>query len=174
LLREGRGWLTTGAAHQASTDRQSCATTAAAALDLLKPECLSRLLIFACSGDDLLDDLGPGVGVLLDVFLPARRQLTLGALVELPNVRMHAQPIAEDQPPPNPRIPGANHVHLHIRIVVDEELMPWLPKMQHIAGALDVGDLRDLVLAVGHHRQDLDDGLGRERAPRRSIQCVQP
>lgn len=51
------------------------------ALDLLKPECLRRLLIFAGSGDDLLDDLGRGVGVVLDVPLPARRQLTLGALV---------------------------------------------------------------------------------------------
>jgi hypothetical protein len=32
------------------------------AFDLPKPECLSPLLIFACWGDDLLDDLGLGVG----------------------------------------------------------------------------------------------------------------
>jgi hypothetical protein len=34
--------------------------------------------------------------------------------------------------------------------------------MQYVAGGLEVGDLRGLVLAVGHHRQDVDDGLGRE------------
>jgi hypothetical protein len=30
-----------------------------------------------------------------------------------------------------------------------------------VAGGLEVGDLRGLVLAVGDHRQDVDDGLGR-------------
>jgi hypothetical protein len=80
-------------------------------------------------------------------------------------VRMHAQPIAEDQPPLNLWIPDANHVHLHIRIVVDEEPMPWLTENAVRSRRPSRSEIFEgLVLAVGHHRQDVDDGLGRERA----------
>jgi hypothetical protein len=50
--------------------------------DLLR--CISKgLLIFAGSGDDLLDKLRLGVGVVLEMRPPTRRQLSLSALVAL-------------------------------------------------------------------------------------------
>ena len=116
--------------------------------------CLSRLLIFACSGEDLLDDS--------DLASASRGRTSAGALParawcarRAPDPPDACPEVAEDQPPLNLWIPDAIHVHLHIRIVVDEEPMPWLPKVQHVACGLEVGGLRGIGLAVGHHRQDV-------------------
>src|SRR5215213_5998186 len=89
--------------------------------------------------DDLLNDGGLGVGVVLDVRPPSGGKLTLGALIELTLFGVVAQHIAEEQHPLRFCSPDAEDVHLHVRVEISKEpmLVPFgLPKLELVPGGL--------------------------------------
>src|SRR5215472_4130576 len=57
----------------------------------------SRRKSSACPGDDLLDDLRFGIGVVLGVLPLAFGELALGGRVEVPIRRIRSQPVSEPE-----------------------------------------------------------------------------
>src|SRR5215212_5929147 len=87
--------------------------------------------------DDLLNNGGLGVGVVLDVGPPSGGKLTLGALIELTLIGAVAQHIAEEQHPLHFCSPDAEDVHLHAEISKEPMLVPFrLPKLELVPGRL--------------------------------------
>src|SRR4051812_34996192 len=87
-------------------------------------------------GEDLLDDSGFGVGVVLGVFPGLGGQLTLGALVELPVCFFAAQVVAEAEHLLDLRATLGKHVQVDdgVRAVEHAMLEPvWLAHPQDVA-----------------------------------------
>src|SRR5215217_7076777 len=103
-----------------------------------------RLLQRLSSGHDVDDDVGLGVGVVLNVSPAARREVPLGSFVQGTVGLVDAEVLAEADHPVDLRAARAEYVQVDVGVGSVEQPMLeplWLASAKHVAGGLEPGNV---------------------------------